>query len=85
VAINNSLLNHKSERINTMTDHDTDSDEGRVHSMEPFPEPNTYPIGWNMDSILAPKPASKEKDSEPLPDWYEYFHEPNTYPPCWDY
>jgi len=67
-----------------MTDQNPNTDEANLHSMEPFPEPNTYPKGWDLDSILNPRPA-KKRESEPLPDWYEHFQEPNTYPPCWDF
>jgi hypothetical protein len=56
----------------------------QLTAMDPFPEPNTYPRGWNMDSILNPAP-NKKRIAEPLPEWYEKFHEPRTCPPGWDF
>jgi hypothetical protein len=61
-----------------------ESEEYSASMMDPFPEPNTYPRGWNMDSILNPT-QNKKPEAEPLPEWYEKFHEPRTLPPGWDF
>ena len=52
-------------------------------NFEPFPEPNTYPSGWDMESILNPSPPRKPAP-QPMPDWYEKFEEPHTFPPGWE-
>ncbi len=65
-------------------DEQTQSEAKEFSVMDPFPEPNTYPSGWNMDSILHPAP-NPQPEPEPLPDWYEEFDEPRTCPPGWNF
>jgi hypothetical protein len=56
----------------------------RLSEIDPFPQPSTFPEGWNMESILNPNPV-KARASQPLPLWHESFHEPRTYPSGWVY
>ena len=58
------------------------SQNAPLHSLEPFPQVNTYPKGWLLDAIPSPAP---KRESEPLPDWHEPFPEPNTYPRGWSF
>ncbi|MCC7129438.1 MAG: hypothetical protein IT297_03475 [Anaerolineae bacterium] len=58
------------------------SQNAPLHSLEPFPQVNTYPKGWLVDSIPTPG-AARTRVSEPLPAWFEPFSEPNTYPKGW--
>lgn len=67
-----------------MTDQTPKNEVQQLHSLEPFPEPNTYPKGWDIDAILTPQ-KGKKPPAEPMPDWYEHFDEPNTTPPGWDF
>ena len=57
------------------------SEEERV--FEPFPDVNTFPCGWNINSVLNPSPPRKP-EAEPMPSSYEKFKEPRTCPPGWD-
>ena len=56
------------------------SEEFSFSARDPFPEPNTYPRGWLMDTILNPAP-NKKHESEPLPKWDEKFNEPSACSP----
>jgi hypothetical protein len=54
----------------------------QTSSFEPFPDVNTIPNGWNVESILNPSPPRKP-EAEPMPSIYEKFQEPRTCPPGW--
>lgn len=58
--------------------------EGDVknRTFESFPDVNTIPRGWNMESILNPSPP-RQPEAEPMPSSYEKFQEPRTCPPGW--
>jgi len=49
-----------------MTTHYEERDVFQMHCFDPFPEPRTFPTGWDMDAILSapkPVPAQEAEDS----------------------
>jgi len=45
-----------------MTTHYEERDVFQSHCFDPFPEPRTFPTGWDVDAILsAPKPAPAQE------------------------
>ncbi len=50
---------------------------------DPFPEPRTFPGGWDMQALIAkPQPPASHPASHPA--WHTPFPKPRTIPEGWD-
>ncbi len=47
---------------------------------DPFPEPRTFPGGWDFGCLTAPR----QKPPASQPAWYTPFPTPRTLPEGWD-